>query len=49
MAEILFREAIKRGLAEALDSNPDVYIMGEDIGKGEVLNIDTLFYSLTSN
>ncbi len=33
MAEILFREAIKRGLAEALDSNPNVYIMGEDIGE----------------
>lgn len=33
MAEILFREAIKRGLAEALDSDPDVYIMGEDIGE----------------
>ncbi len=33
MAEILFREAIKRGLAEALDSNPNVFIMGEDIGE----------------
>jgi pyruvate dehydrogenase E1 component beta subunit len=33
MAEILFREAIKRGLAEALDNNPNVFIMGEDIGE----------------
>ena len=33
MAEILFREAIKRGLSEALDSNPNVFIMGEDIGE----------------
>ncbi len=33
MAEILFREAIKRGLAEALDSDPSVFIMGEDIGE----------------
>lgn len=33
MAEILFREAIKRGLAEALDSDPNVFIMGEDIGE----------------
>lgn len=33
MTEIIFREAIKRGLAEALDSNPNVFIMGEDIGE----------------
>ncbi len=33
MTEILFREAIKRGLAEALDSDPTVFIMGEDIGE----------------
>lgn len=33
MPEIPFREAIKRGLAEALDENPNVFIMGEDIGE----------------
>lgn len=33
MTEIIFREAIKRGLAEALDTNPNVFIMGEDIGE----------------
>ena len=33
MPEILFREAIKRGLAEALDKDPNVFIMGEDIGE----------------
>ena len=33
MPEILFREAIKRGLAEALDKDPTVFIMGEDIGE----------------
>ena len=33
MTQIIFREAIKRGLAEALDSNPNVFIMGEDIGE----------------
>ena len=32
MAEILFREALKRGLAEALDRDDRVFIMGEDIG-----------------
>ncbi len=33
MTQIILREAIKRGLAEALDSNPNVFIMGEDIGE----------------
>ena len=32
MTEILFREAIKRGLQEALDNDPSVFLMGEDIG-----------------
>jgi pyruvate dehydrogenase E1 component beta subunit len=33
MTQIIFREAIRKGLAEALDSNPNVFIMGEDIGE----------------
>jgi pyruvate dehydrogenase E1 component beta subunit len=33
MTEINFREAVKRGLAEALDANPNVFILGEDIGE----------------
>jgi pyruvate dehydrogenase E1 component beta subunit len=32
MPEITIREALQRGLREALDSNPNVYLMGEDIG-----------------
>lgn len=33
MPEIQFREAIKRGLQEALDNDPSVFMMGEDIGE----------------
>ena len=33
MSTITVREAIKQGLSEALDRDPDVFIMGEDIGK----------------
>lgn len=33
MAEITFRQALQRGLREALEADPDVFIMGEDIGK----------------
>ena len=32
MPEIIFREAIARGLREALDSDDRVFLMGEDIG-----------------
>ena len=32
MPDILFRDAIKLGLKEALDNDPSVFIMGEDIG-----------------
>ncbi len=32
MSEITVRQAIQKGLMEALDSDPDVFIMGEDIG-----------------
>jgi len=32
MPEITLREALQRGLREALDGNPNVYLMGEDIG-----------------
>ena len=32
MPDILFRDAIKLGLQEALDNDPSVFIMGEDIG-----------------
>lgn len=33
MSQMRMRDAIKRGLEEALDQNPDVIIMGEDIGE----------------
>ena len=33
MTEILMREAIKRGLEEALERDPNVLVMGEDIGE----------------
>lgn len=33
MTEITFRQALQRGLREALDADPDVFLMGEDIGK----------------
>lgn len=32
MAELTIREAISKGLREALDSDPKVFMMGEDIG-----------------
>jgi pyruvate dehydrogenase E1 component beta subunit len=32
MAQLTFREAITKGLSEALDNNPKVFMMGEDIG-----------------
>ncbi|MBM01394.1 MAG: alpha-ketoacid dehydrogenase subunit beta [Chloroflexi bacterium] len=32
MSEITVRQAIQKGLMEALDSDPNVFIMGEDIG-----------------
>jgi len=33
MTELLMREAIKKGLEEALEQDPNVLIMGEDIGE----------------
>ncbi len=33
MTEITFRQALQRGLREALDADPNVFLMGEDIGK----------------
>jgi len=33
MTEITFRQALQRGLREALDADSDVFLMGEDIGK----------------
>ena len=33
MPEILLREALKRGLEEALENDPRVFMMGEDIGQ----------------
>lgn len=33
MPEIVLREALKRGLEEALDNDPRVFMMGEDIGE----------------
>jgi pyruvate dehydrogenase E1 component beta subunit len=33
MPEIVLREALKRGLEEALENDPTVFIMGEDIGE----------------
>ena len=33
MPEIIYREAIKRGLEEALERDPRVFMMGEDIGE----------------
>lgn len=33
MSEMRMRDAIKRGLQEALDNDPRVFIMGEDIGE----------------
>ena len=33
MPEIVLREAIKRGLEEALENDPRVFMMGEDIGE----------------
>ncbi|MBI4305883.1 MAG: alpha-ketoacid dehydrogenase subunit beta [Chloroflexi bacterium] len=32
MPEITIRDALQRGLREALDNDPNVYLMGEDIG-----------------
>ena len=32
MSEITIRQSIQKGLAEALDADPNVFIMGEDIG-----------------
>ena len=32
MAEITYRDALTRGLKEAMDSDDRVFIMGEDIG-----------------
>lgn len=32
MAELTYREAIKRGLAEAIDADEGVFLMGEDVG-----------------
>ena len=33
MTEIVLREALKRGLEEALENDPTVFLMGEDIGE----------------
>ncbi len=33
MPEITFRQALQRALDEALENDPDVFVMGEDIGK----------------
>lgn len=33
MTEIVLREALKRGLEEALENDPSVFLMGEDIGE----------------
>jgi pyruvate dehydrogenase E1 component beta subunit len=33
MSEIVLREALKRGLVEALENDPRVFMMGEDIGE----------------
>ena len=32
MAQLTYRDAIRAGLEEALRSNPEVFIMGEDVG-----------------
>ena len=32
MSEITVRQALQRGLSEAIENDPDVFIMGEDIG-----------------
>ena len=32
MVEILYREALRLGIDEALEKDPNVFIMGEDIG-----------------
>ena len=32
MAEITLRQALQKGLSEAIENDPDVFIMGEDIG-----------------
>ena len=32
MSEISVRQALQRGLSEAIENDPDVFIMGEDIG-----------------
>ena len=33
MSEMIMREAIKKALQESLENDPDVLIMGEDIGE----------------
>ena len=33
MPEITYREAVRLGLREALDSDPSVFLMGEDVGR----------------
>ena len=32
MVDILYREALRLGIDEALEKDPNVFIMGEDIG-----------------
>ena len=32
MAEITLRQALQKGLSEAIENDPDVFSMGEDIG-----------------
>jgi len=33
MPEITYRQAVRLGLMEALDEDPDVFVMGEDVGR----------------
>src|SRR5512146_1781592 len=33
MAKMTYREAVRAGLREALESDPRVFLMGEDVGK----------------
>jgi pyruvate/2-oxoglutarate/acetoin dehydrogenase E1 component len=39
MAEVSFREAIRDGLAEELERDPTVFVMGEDVEPGGVFNV----------
>ncbi len=41
MAEITLRQALQKGLSEAIENDPDVFIMGEDTSGSSFLHSST--------